>query len=123
MQQKAIPSPNVRTLAIILDDNDFGNTFRPLLETIYRAYDWNGGLSKEVLETAVRSGIEFHYRVFQHGKTFGDKGYGAVEVTMQYLSSKVKVLFDEDAEADICQAHHDGGAWYLELTTGNVFAY
>lgn len=111
-----------RTVAIVLGDNDYGNTFKPLLETVFRASFWNGGLSKEVLEKAIRAGIEFHYVAFQHGKRHGETGYGSVEDTVRYLS-EVRVLFDEEAEADIAQVDHDGGAWYLELGSGHVCSY
>lgn len=32
----------MRSIAIVLGDNDYGNTFRPLLESIYRAIEHNG---------------------------------------------------------------------------------
>lgn len=35
----------MRTIALVFGDNDYGNTFRPLLDSVYRAFDWNSGLS------------------------------------------------------------------------------
>lgn len=113
----------MRTIVVILGDNDFGNTFRPLLETLYKAITWNGGLTEEAAKAAIQAGIEFHYVAFQHGSHFGENGYGTVEDTVSYLREGLKVIFDEEAEADICQRDHDGGAWYLELASGNVAAY
>lgn len=113
---------SMRTIVIVLNDNDYGNTFRPLLETVYRAIDWNDGLTTEVVKKAIFAGIEFHYLAFQLGGNFGKSGYGTIEETVKYLG-KIDVLFDEAAEADICQRFHDGGAWYLELATGKVTAY
>lgn len=112
----------VRTMALVFGDNDFGYTFRNLLESIYRAFEFNNGLSREALTRAVQSGIEFHYIAFQHGPHLGEKGYGRVEDTVRYLNG-VKILFDEEAEADISLKDHDHGAWYLEMATGQVYAY
>jgi hypothetical protein len=112
----------VRTVAVILGDNDYGTTFEPLLNSVYRAYEWNGGLSTEVLEMSIRAGIEFHYVAFQQGQCHSQPGYRPVKDTVSYLSS-VRVLFDEEAEADILQCDHDSGAWYLELQTGQVRSY
>jgi len=112
----------MRTIAIVLGDNDFGNTFKPLLESLYRGIAWNDGLSREAVEAAIRAGIGFHYLAFQHGRRFGQEGHSSLEDKVHYLS-KLRVLFDEEAEADICHVDHDGGAWYLELATGHVHAY
>lgn len=112
----------MRTIAIVFDNNDFGNTFVPLLESIHRAIDWNGGLSREVIEKAIRAGIKFHYIAFQHGNRYGQPGYPSVHSTVEYLSN-IRILFDEEAEADICGVDHDSGAWYLEIPTGNVYFY
>ena len=113
----------MRTIALVFGDNDFGNTFRPLLESVYRAFDWNGELSEEVVKAAVYAGIEFHYLAFQHARHFGQPGYGSLEQKIEYLRG-VRVLFDEEAEADICNPNgHNAGAWYLELATGQVTAY
>lgn len=112
----------MRTIAVVLGDNDFGNTFKPLLESLWRAIEWNDGLDETVLVDAIKSGIEFHYRAFQLGDNAGKSGYGSVADTVKYLGA-ANVLFDEAAEADICQAGHDGGAWYLEIASGNVRSY
>ncbi len=113
----------MRTIALVFGDNDFGNTFRPLLHTLFQAFEWNGRLSREVVEAAVRAGIEFHYLAFQHADHYGQPGYRPVAETVAYLQS-VQVLFDEEAEADICKPNgHNAAAWYLELATGQVRAY
>jgi hypothetical protein len=113
---------SVRTVAIVLNDNDFGNTFRPLLESIYSAITWNGGMSREAIIASILAGVEFHYVAFQHGSHFGESGYGTTKETVEYLK-RVQILFNEDAEADICQYPHDGGAWYLEVQSGNISSY
>lgn len=114
----------MRTIAIHLGDNDFHNTFKPLLASLYQAIVWNNGLSREAIEAAVLAGIEFHYVAFQHGSHFGAKGYRPLDETMHYLKTGLRILFDEEAEADICHpGGRNGGAWYLELATGQVYAY
>lgn len=112
----------VRTIAVVLGDNDFGATFQPLLESIARAIVWNVEPSREVLEKAIRAGVEFHYLAFQHGRHFGEPGYGSVEDTVSYLRT-MSVLFDEEAESDIARHDHDRGAGYLETATGQVYVY
>lgn len=112
----------VRTIAIVLNDNDFGNTFSPLLDSLYRAITWNGGMSKNAISASILAGIEFHYTAFQHGTHFGESGYGTTNETVEYLK-KIKILFNEEAEADACQNGHDGGAWYLDVQAGTVSAY
>lgn len=112
----------VRTVALVLNDNDFGNTFIPLLDSLYRAIIWNSGISRDAIKDAVFAGIEFHYVAFQHGKHFGESGYLTTEQTVKYLK-EVKILFNEEAEADACQKDHDGGAWYLDLQSGTVSSY
>ncbi|GBG14533.1 3-oxoacyl-(acyl-carrier-protein) synthase 3 [Novimethylophilus kurashikiensis] len=111
----------VRTIAIVLGDNDFGNTFKPLLEAIHRAIQWNNGLSREVLEKSIKAGIEFHYLAFQHGRDFNQNIAARLASTLDYLQPTI--LFDEDAEADIDFSNHDGGAWYLEVQSGNIHYY
>ena len=113
---------NIRTIAVILGDNDFGHTFMPLLETVARAIsDASMPPSRERVERMIRSGIEMHYLAFQcsNRETIDE---GRLEHTMEYLSS-VRILFDAEAEVDICVKDHDGGAWYLETITGNVYSY
>jgi hypothetical protein len=112
----------IRTVAIVLNDNDFGNTFRPLLESIYSAITWNGGMSREAIIASILAGVEFHYVAFQHGSHFGESGYGTTEGTVKYLK-EAQILFNEEAEADICQKDHDAGAWYLDVQSGNIAAY
>jgi hypothetical protein len=107
-----------RTIAIILGDNDFGNTCGQLLESIYRAWVCNDGkLSEYQIKESLEAGLEFHYRLFQ---SFDGNLHSQ---TKRYLNSNVTVLFDEDAEKDIAANDYDSGAWYLELQTGCVYSY
>lgn len=109
----------MRTVAVILGDNDFGSTFRPLLESIHRSLLWHGALSRDSVIRLIHAGLGFHYLAFQVGGSHDDQD---ADRTVEYLG-RIRVLFDEEAEADIQQGDHDGGAWYLEIATGNVFSY
>lgn len=115
----------MRTIAIVLGDNDFGNTFKPLLESIANAIEFRRNaerdeLSPEVIEKLIYEGIRFHYMAYQiryNIETFDDLN----RITC-YLS-KIRILFDEEAEADILENDHDSGAWYLHIGSGDVFSY
>lgn len=107
----------MKTIAIVLGDNDFGNTFVPLLNSINKAIQYSN-LPQESVEKCIRAGIEYHYMAFQLGGKSNDR----IPQTIQYLS-KIRILFDKDAEKDIENEDHDSGAWYLEVMTGEVFPY
>ena len=123
----------IRTIAIVLGDNDFGNTFRPLLEGLKAvlAYheDRNGfSLEPEQIEMVIRQNIMAYYVGYQY--RFDPTCYGDGSKTHeQHLAhtadwlKDIKVLFNEAAEQDIATADHDGGAWYLELQSGTVSGY
>lgn len=113
-----------RTIAIVLGDNDFGMTFIPLLESIKNAFEWNEmhKCTEEQLDLFIRNGIKYHYLTFQLGHRLGSSGYGPLEKTDEYLQH-IKVLFNEEAEAEIMTADHDGGSWYLELQSGVIKSY
>lgn len=113
----------MRTIVIILGDNDFGQTFRPLLKTINRAIKCNDDLTTpEQVTTCIKEGVRFHYLTFQHRIRHTESTCYKIEKVIDYLS-KIRILFDEEAESDIQTKDHDSGAWYLELATGNVYSY
>jgi len=105
----------MRTIAIVLGDNDFGNTFRPLLETLHRVILYRGleYIDREWVADIIRAGVDFHYLAFQ-GET------GRVQEVPRGYFDRLKILFDEEAEAEIAGEDHDGGAWYLELQSGSI---
>jgi hypothetical protein len=123
----------VRTIAIVLGDNDFGNTFRPLLEGLKAVLehheDRNGfSLTPEQIELVIRQSVSAYYVGFQYHFEPGSYGDSSktheehIAKTAAYLKD-IRVLFDDAAEADIATADHDGGAWYLELQSGTVSGY
>lgn len=110
----------MRTIAFVLGDNDFGNTFRPLLESLKGAIAYNSALSKEDVMAGMSSGIAFHYITFQCGGR--QPSAEMLQSTLTYLE-QIQVLFDEEAEADILNKDWDHGAWYLEVASGTIQSY
>jgi hypothetical protein len=110
----------MRTIAIVLCDNDFGNTFIPLLETIKRVIEHRGidKVTPVDIDFIIRQNVMAHYFAFQFH--FGVQEHRGT--TESYLK-RIKVLFDEDAEKHITENDHDRGSWYLELHSGRVFSY
>jgi hypothetical protein len=119
----------IRTVAIVLGDNDFGNTFRPLLNGLKAVIEYHGSdLTPEQIELIIRQSVMAYYVAYEYRFDpfcYGDGSRTEAEhlaITAKYLS-EIKVLFDEAAENDILTADHDGGAWYLEVQSGVVKGY
>lgn len=109
----------MRTIAIILGDNDFGNTFIPLLESIGNAIEFRRNaerdeLSPEILTKTIHEGIKFHYLAYQ--VRYDLEAYESTDDCDKIICylDKIRILFDEEAEADILTEDRDGGAWYLQ---------
>jgi len=109
----------IRTVAISLCDNDYGNTFKPLLETIYKVIQWREEPTNKEIENLIWKGIDFHYRAFQEHRGATEQ---EIQRTLKYLG-KIKIYFDEEAEKHIQEDDHDSGSWYLEMETGKVYGY
>lgn len=113
---------NIRTIAIVLGDNDFQNTFVSLLENLVGVIEYHEGsrdvLQKEDIEKIIYEGIRFHYLAFQRLDTLR---YNNPELdhTLDYLKKGIKIYFDDEAEKIISENDY-GGAWYLEVMTGKV---
>jgi hypothetical protein len=105
----------VNAIAIVLGDNDFGNTFRPLLESVKRVIEYHGEITKEQAAWMIREGIDWHYKAFQNmGRELG-RG------VLDYLGT-VSILFDDAACADTMR-DYDGGAWFLDVASGQITSY
>ena len=120
----------MRTIAIILGDNDFGSTFLNLLETVERMFEWHEDetLNEENVAFAIRALAMPHYVAFQY--RFNPACYGRQDLTVEeHLAdiskyfNDLRILFDEEAEHDIATGDHDGGAWYLEIQSGTITGY
>jgi hypothetical protein len=116
----------IRTIAVVLGDNDFGNTFRPLLESLKAIFAYRGEneLTPEQIEVIIRRSAMSTYIAYQY--SFYPEGYGDGKnhlYNMEKYFEGIRVLFNEAAENDIATADHDGGAWYLELQSGTVAGY
>lgn len=115
----------METIAAILGDNDFENTFRPLLESVGRALREHPGLSPAQVTSLIHMGIKFHYAAFQNHLCHAQvpssfrKEYASTKL---YLS-KLKVLFDEEADAAYATKDHNGGSWHLNISTGQISSF
>jgi hypothetical protein len=109
----------MRTIAIVLGDNDFGNTFYPLLETLKRVLKYRE-LTEHEIKLVLQKNLIGHYLAFQHNF---DMLQECDEKKMYEYLSKAKVLFDAEAEQDILNKDHDFGAWYLEVQSGVISGY
>jgi hypothetical protein len=115
-----IPEPRpIYLIALVVGNNDYNTTFVSLLESINRVLMWRKLPSEAFVEDLIRSGIRFHYLGFQ----VSEEQLGNLAQTVEYLQKNVKVLFNEEAEKDIQTQDHDHGAWYLEVTTGEIYDY
>ena len=113
----------MRTVAIILGDNDFGNTFYPLLHTLHGVFYYHSGnVDEEFIRRVIFEGIGFHYIAYQVGANHPLPDADTLRNTIKSLE-KVKILFDVEAENDIATKDHNHGAWYLELQSGNIQSY
>lgn len=107
----------VYAIAIVLGDNDFINTVRPLMETVKRVIEYNGELTSEEATRVIQDGIAFHYRAFQNLKR-GNSSPG----TLGYLHCQTRILFDAEACADMMK-DRDGGAVFLDVRSGEILMY
>lgn len=111
----------MRTIAIVLGDNDFGNMFVPLLKSlkpllVYR----DNNISIEELDILIRAAMPYFYLAYQVCGDFS--GRGELDKTMQYLS-KIRVFTDDAAIDHISNNDHDHGSWFLDVNSGKVEAY
>ena len=116
----------MKSIAIILNDNDFGHTFRPLLETLYRAMAEGELISAKPEEIClvIQAGIKFHLMAFQWRYELHND-YPCIpdfDRTADYLSS-IKVLFDDEADKAYHTEDHDSGAWHLHVQSGQVSSF
>ena len=106
-------------------DNDFGSTFRPLLDSVLNYLYRNSGekpVPDTLIEQMIRDGIEYHYRYFQLASCcrydLNDSRYNRIDSTIEYLNG-IKVLFNKDAEA-VLQQCDNGENWLLNISTAEV---
>lgn len=112
----------MRTIVIKLCDNDFGNTFRNLLSTVYRLIVFKEGLvSEELVRNSILEGIRFHYLYFQ--SDWDSESDEKSIKTCNNLGNKIKIYFDAEAEQIIENFDDDGGSWYLEIQTGKIYSF
>jgi len=114
----------MRTIAIVLGDNDFGNIFKPLLESICNIVNSRapGRFLEADVVKLINHGIEFFYRIQIFGRG-SNESEESIQKTIKYLRDGITVLFDEEAEKSIETKDYDSGAWYIVLLEGKTYFY
>ena len=112
----------MRSIAIVLGDNDFGHTFEPLLTSLALALANYPEFTQEQVTTLIREGVRYHYLAFQH--VFQSINRQTLEDdladTTDYLTTGLRVLFDEQADDAYQHEDHDSGAWHLHVASGQI---
>lgn len=115
----------MHSIAIIVGDNDFGSTFRALLETIHEVVVYSvDDLPEDVLIKIIKHGVKFHYIAFQNRYDYlnqAESFEAHFNSTEKYLD--VKVLFDEEADGAYLNEDHDHGAWHLHIETCEINSF
>lgn len=119
----------MHSIAIIVYDNDFGNTFKNLLKTITEVLSHHAGneLSEKIMTEIIKSSIRFHYIAFQNKYEYKHPEYTNFEKHFdnieKYLLRRIVILFDGEADKAYLTKDYDGGAWHLHTATGQINAF
>ena len=117
---------NIRSVAIILNDNDFGSTFRNLLETIGRVIYNSPDIPEADIEEMILEGIRFHYIAFQNQYQYKNNGPTYEDHfadTVEHLVTGIKIYFNHHAELKYENEDHNYGAWILNVDQLKVDAF
>ena len=115
---KGLETMQIKTIAIILCDNDFGGVFTNLLKTILSAIKYNPELKEREIEKAIHEGAIVFYCLFQWSAN--DENYDRIK---RYFKQNIKILFNEDAINAALTLDHDGGSWYLDVENEQINAF
>jgi len=88
-------------IAIKFGDNDFINTFNPLMETLFKAWEYNGSLpnNKEQLLILINSLSFGFYMAFQNNFEYDNLNDGN-EYTRNYLQiNESKLLLNDEVDS------------------------
>jgi hypothetical protein len=135
----------MRSIAIVLGDNDFGSMFRGLLETMVNFFiyhDGTKGITENNIRLLIKEGLRFHYLAYQtrwdmQVKEAKDQPLSGVhekelQRVVDYLLygnmpnknyNHLRILFDNDADAAFNTEDHDGGAWHLDIKSGQINSF
>lgn len=116
----------MHAIAIILGDNDFGNTFRPLLDTLATAITAHPDFTPEQVKTLIYLGTTFHYAAFCNRFQYKYAREDSFDEHFEQMGPKLvprKILFDDEADAAYLSEDHDSGAWHLHIPSGQINSF
>lgn len=113
----------MKSIAIILGDNDFGNTMRPLLLNLADALTYGpDDLDETYIQRLVHEGMPWHYKAYQNRGSYGDEADAAR--VGAYLQDNAYVLYNAAADHAVKNEDHDSGAWYMSMECpGEVISF
>jgi len=114
----------ITSIAIVFDDNDFGNTFINLMNTVKNILYYNKTSDRVVLTKIILEGCRFHYIAFQNQYDYKnvwathEEHFDFIE---QYLRTGIKVFFnEEEANAKYFNEDHDSTSYHLDVASGQI---
>lgn len=131
-QQEKATSHKTRSVAIVLGDNDFGTTFKNLLDTVVNTLIYDPDTPAIAIETFIRSAVRSHYLGFQYKWEYHG-GVAPPETELQRLESyllnghgnsrPLRIIFDDAADLAYASEDHDHGAWHLHVASGQINSF
>jgi hypothetical protein len=113
----------VRCVGVTLHDNDFHVTFENILMSLKNLSWWSSEtLTEEEIKSYILDAIPFFYKHYQcHGRSSSLAGYEQVENITKYLNSRLKIFFNEEAEAYFAKGDHNSEYRHWDFTLGELF--
>lgn len=112
----------IYAVAVSICDNDFNNTFIPILEAVQKLLKHLAGserLTHDLIETFIVDSIQPFYVAYQYNANYCPP----LESTVEYLKEKIKVFFNDEAFLEWQNNDHDDGSYFLDVVAGKVLRY
>lgn len=113
----------IKFVAIIIGDNDFGDTFKAILSTVQLTLEKNPSITQEQMTQIIDMGIGFYYVAFQHTNHNTVNNQTDIDNVVKYLRDQMRILYNDEAVEASCSADHDGGAWYLDVIYNQISSF
>lgn len=122
----------MRTIALILGNNDYANVLVAMLESINEAIIWRTSedphpdlvgfrIDPDYVSNLLTESIRFHLAAYSFDPQYPQGPFLDYLADAElYFRRKMKILFDDEAEFFISTNDHDYGSYYLTLLTGEI---